>query len=171
MKRIAFVIIVALAQHVGGQTTNLRSSFETLQRSDAAFKAIVFTFQLETNSLLAGSTNILKCEIANHSTNIICWGAGALMVYLTNNAGGGYPLIQPPSPRPHRMSDLSTGLPGISFIPPLEPGETKVWTVSFVASNEILPGMYQIVANQVVMQPGTMLGKYLIESRDVKVIK
>lgn len=163
---VGFFVITCVAQ------TNATSSNTAVALKLAnVFREVKFSTMLKNNVVVAGSTNILQCKIVNNSTSAVCYASAALIVYLTNNVGTNYTLIEASKARPHKMSDISSTGSGISFLPPLEIGESKTWAVPLVINSNVLTGDYQIVASQIVLQPDTMLAKYITFRQNVNVVK
>jgi uncharacterized membrane protein len=149
---LIFLTVRSIAQE--NQPLGLAKPFKldsTLQNS------VQFKIGLNNRVMDMISTNILRCELSNHSSNVVLYMStyanNATSVYITNN-GCFYALINQSKLQTNEDRVLGSGGPAITFLP-LNPGETKKWQLSFIISNDVNLGEYKLVAGQLVVKSGS----------------
>jgi hypothetical protein len=147
------------------QTTQSQTLRPLAELSTETTEDVQFTITLNNHDLVLNSTNVLKCTLANNSTNVFLYSEALLTIYLTNNTGFSSIILSPPS---HKIGSFGADIPATSFESIL-PGKASEWPVSFVIGQNVPGGKYQFKSNQIVLKSGTRRGWTLTSAFNVVV--
>ena len=153
-KLLGSICIALLWQNICTAQTNYSApTKELFTLSQEPFRGVQFSISLNSSIMAIGSTNYLKCQITNQSTNDI--GVAEMTsiantffyiyAYLTNNSGYCLRITKNCDPNAHENTSMAIDNQRVLK------GDVYKWITPVVIADGVKLGDYELKANQLIV--------------------